>query len=146
MYSSAHAIAGAIIVAVSPDPITGLVGAFASHFLLDYIGEASIGNTKESALIEGALLLVFLIACLLTSSPWLYLAAWVSSNLPDLIDKPRRWIFGLPEWFSCHNGKGLFSYKGRKLGYPTVVQLTKEQTLCVNVGSTFYFLLISSFL
>lgn len=146
MYSSFHGVVGAIIVAASPDPITGLALAFVSHFFIDYIGESSIGTLKEAAIIEGGLLLVYLLACYLTSNPWLYIAAWVASNLPDLIDKPNRIIRGKKEWFSCHNGEGFFNYKGRKLGYPTLVQLTKEQTLTINIGSTLYFLLIACFL
>lgn len=146
MYSSFHGVVGAIIVAASPDPITGLALAFVSHFFIDYIGESSIGTLKEAAIIEGGLFLVYLLACYLTSNPWLYIAAWVASNLPDLIDKPNRIIRGKKEWFSCHNGEGFFNYKGRKLGYPTLVQLTKYQTLTINIGSTLYFLLIACFL
>ena len=146
MYSSVHAATGAIIVAASPDPITGLALAFVSHFILDYIGESSIGTIKETAIIEGVLLLIYILACCITSTPWLYIAAWVASNLPDLIDKPNRILRGKKEWFSCHNGEGFFNYKGRKLGYPTVVQLTKDETLSINVASTLYFLLISMFI
>ena len=143
MYSSAHAILGAVVVAICPDPVIGLGLAFASHFLLDYIGESSIGTTKQSALIEGALLLVYLLGCSFTSSPWLFVGAWIAANLPDLIDKPMRWIFKRPEWFSCHNGPGLFQYKGRKLGYPVVYQLTKKETLTINIAAVFAFVVVA---
>ena len=63
-------------------------------------------------------------------------AVWILSNLPDLIDKPLRWFFGLPEWFSCHNGKGLFQWRGRKLGYPVKAKLSRDATLAANVGGT----------
>jgi len=142
MYSSAHGVIGAMAVTVVPDPVAGLAVAFFSHFVLDYIGEASIGNTKQSALIEGALLLVYLIGAALSPSPWLYIAAWIAANLPDLIDKPMRWIFGRKEWFSCHNGKGLFQYKGRKLGYPVLYNLNYTTTLLCNIGGTVVFFLL----
>ena len=133
-------------MAVSPDPITGAGLAFVSHFFLDYIGESSIGTVRESASIEGALLGFFVSASLLTATPWLFMLGWVMGNLPDLIDKPCRWFLGRPEWFSCHNGRGLFQYKGRKLGYPTLISLTKEQTIMINCGSVVLWMLIALFL
>ena len=144
MYSSVHGVSGAIIMTACPDPVIGAGLAFISHFLWDYVGESSIGNTRKSATIEGALLLAFLISLIYVGSPLLAFLGWVLGNLPDIIDKPLRWIYGHPEWFSCHNGKGLFQYKGRKLGYPVKISLTKEQTLWFNIGSTIIWLLYAA--
>jgi len=124
-----------------PNPIVGAGLAFVSHFLWDYVGEASIGNTKQSSLIEGSLLLAFLCSLGALGSPLVAFLGWVIGNLPDLIDKPLDWIFKRKQWFSCHNGKGLFQYKGWKLGYPVKFKLTKEQTLWANIGSTILWLL-----
>lgn len=133
MYSSAHAAVGATIVVSCPDPVTGLGFAFLSHFLLDYIGESSI---RKSVQWEVSLLIVYLLAAAVAGELLLFCAAWIASNLPDLIDKPARWYLGRPEWFSCHNGPGCFQYKGRKLGYPTIVKLNELQTITANVLST----------
>lgn len=141
MYSSVHGVTGAIIMIAAPNPIIGAGAAFISHFLWDYVGESSIGDTKKSATIEGALLLAFLIGAYAADVLLLATLGWVFGNLPDLIDKPRRIIFGKKEWFSCHNGAGLFQYKGRKLGYPVLVRITSEQTLLYNTFATILWLL-----
>ena len=44
-----------------PNPL-GAAVAFASHFVVDYIGESSIGNTKRWAVIEGSLFIAYLLA------------------------------------------------------------------------------------
>jgi hypothetical protein len=136
MYSSAHAAAGAAIYLMAPSPALGMAGAFLSHFLLDYLGESAQGDTKQSAALELSLLALYMVSALHADRALELGAVWVLSNLPDLIDKPLRWFFKRPEWFSCHNGKGLFQYKGYKLGYPVRVRLTRDQTLSVNVGAT----------
>jgi hypothetical protein len=135
MYSSVHGTTGAAIMIIAPNPI-GAAAAFVSHFIWDYVGESSIGNTKKSSIIEGSLLLIFLIASALSGNFWLALIGWIMGNLPDLIDKPMNWFLGKKQWFSCHNGVGLFQYKGRKLGWPIKYKLTKNQTLAFNIGST----------
>lgn len=123
-------------MAASPDPVIGAGLAFISHFVVDYIGESSIGTTKESAAIEASLLLLYIVGAWATGAFWICMIGWVMANLPDLIDKPRRIIFGKQEWFSCHNGLGLFQYKGRKLGYPIQFKITKEQTILSNISAT----------
>ena len=135
MYSSTHGTTGAAIMIIAPNPI-GAITAFLSHFIWDYVGEASIGNRKKTIVIEGSLLLAFLIASALSGNFWLAAIGWIMSNLPDLIDKPMNWFLGKKQWFSCHNGIGLFQYKGRKLGWPVKYKLTKKQTLGFNIGST----------
>ena len=136
MYSSFHAVVGGFIMAASPNPVVGASLAFASHFVVDYLGESSVGDTKTSSIIEGLLLLIYMIGAWATGAFWVYILAWAMSNLPDLIDKPRRWFLGKEEWFSCHNGKGLFQHKGFKLGYPVRVRFTKDETLALNVTAT----------
>lgn len=141
MYSSFHgAIGGAIMIAM-PNPL-GAVVAFASHFVVDYIGESSIGNTKRSAIIEGLLFAAYLFAAYWGGVLLLGIVGWVMANLPDLIDKPNRLFRGKKEWFSCHNGVGLFQYKGFKLGYPVKVNISKENTLVLNFFATIVWLLI----
>lgn len=129
---------------VASNPI-GAAAAFISHFVWDYVGEKSIGSTKQSATIEGALLLVFLVGALLAGNFWLSLLGWVLGNLPDLIDKPLDWWYDKKQWFSCHNGEGLFKIRVKgntyKLGYPVKIALTKVQTLWFNIGSTIVWLL-----
>ena len=120
----------------TPDPIIGSGLAFLSHFLLDYLGESSYKDLKEAAIVEGCLLMVFVSASIASSYGWLMMLGWFMSNLPDLIDKPLRIFLGLPEWFSCHNGKGLFQISGKKLGYPTIVRLGYWETILINVAST----------
>jgi len=146
MYSSVHGVTGALIMAASPDPILGAGLAFISHFVWDYVGESGIGSVKKSAAIEGALLLAFIIGAFFTEAPWLYLLAWAMGNLPDLIDKPLAMLLGRKQWFSCHNGKGLFQWKGKKLGYPVKIPITVEQTLLFNLFSTIIWLLAVSIL
>lgn len=136
MYSSVHGVTGGLIMAVSPNPIVGGITAFISHFIWDYVGESSIGDTKKSSLIEGTLLALYLAGAFITGEFLLLTIGWVMANLPDLIDKPNSWFRGKDSWFSCHNGKGLFSYKGKKLGYPVKIRITKEQTLIANIGFT----------
>jgi hypothetical protein len=141
MYSSFHgAIGGAIMIAM-PNPL-GAVVAFASHFVVDYIGESSIGNTNRSVIIEGLLFAAYLLGAYWGGVFLLGAIGWVMANLPDLIDKPNRWFRGKKEWFSCHNGVGLFQYKGFKLGYPVKLKISKEQTLICNFFATIVWLLI----
>lgn len=143
MYTSFHSVVGGTIMLVAPDPVSGAIGAFLSHFLMDYIGEAGYGSEERTAAFEIPLLMVYAISALLLDSFWLLMLAMVMSNLPDIIDKPRRIIFGKPEWFSCHNGKGLFSIGNFKLGYPILVRLDREQTEVINVSSIIAFFLVS---
>ena len=130
---------------VSPNPL-GAGLAFVSHFLVDYIGESGIGSTKRSATIEGALLIAYFLGAYLGGVFVLGLIGWVMGNLPDLIDKPNRWFRGKKEWFSCHNGDGLFKFKlgtkYYKLGYPVQYRITKQQTLAFNITSTVVWFLI----
>ena len=136
MWSSFHGAVGATIAISSPDPVLGLGAAFVSHFVADYIGETGYKSNKQAALYEGSLLLLFALGAYLSGEFWLAVAGWIFANLPDLIDKPRRILFGKKEWFSCHNGVGLFQYKGKKLGYPVQIRLTRTQTIALNVIAT----------
>lgn len=142
MYTSFHSVIGGTIMLVSPDPVVGAGLAFISHFLVDYIGESSIGDTKRSSIIEGTLLISYLLGAYLGGVIWLGIIGWVMGNLPDLIDKPNRWFRGKKEWFSCHNGEGLFQYKGWKLGYPVMLKISKEDTLLYNFFAAIVWLII----
>lgn len=135
MYSSFHGAVGAAIVLATPDPVVGLGLAFVSHFVMDYLGEKGYKTLTESIVMESCLLAIYASAASLGNF-WLLMGAWVMANLPDLIDKPLRIIGGRKEWFSCHNGKGLFQAFGYKLGYPVAVRLTYNQTVFANVAST----------
>jgi hypothetical protein len=141
MWSSTHGAIGGAIVLVTPDPVMGLGLAFLSHFVMDYLGETSYKSLKEAAIVEANLLLVYICASTLGDF-WLLMGGWVMANLPDLIDKPLRIIWGKREWFSCHNGKGLFQAFGYKLGYPVALPLTYWGTMLWNIASTLGFALI----
>ena len=139
MYSSFHgAIGGAIMVAM-PNPL-GAAVAFVSHFAVDYIGESSMG--KRWMVIEGLLFIAYLLAAYCGGVFTLGLIGWLMANLPDLIDKPNRLFRGKQEWFSCHNGKGLFQYKGNKLGYPVIWRISKKHTLFANCIATVIWILL----
>lgn len=125
-----------------PDPVVGGGLAFLSHFVLDYIGETGYKSKLEGFAVEVGLMAVYAMGAMATGHPWLMAWAWVASNLPDLIDKPRDLIFGKPQWFSCHNGKGFLSVNGWKFGFPVVYKLTYAQTLLINIASTFLFLFL----
>ena len=124
-----------------PNPL-GAAVAFVSHFVVDYIGESSIGNTKRWATIEGSLFIAYLLAAYFGGVFTLGIVGWVMANLPDLIDKPNRLFRGKKEWFSCHNGVGLFQYKGVKLGFPVKISVSKENTLVLNFFATIVWMLI----
>ena len=124
-----------------PNPL-GAAVAFASHFVVDYIGESSIGNTKRWATIEGSLFIAYLLAAYFGGVFTLGIVGWLMANLPDLIDKPNRLFRGKKEWFSCHNGVGLFQYKGVKLGFPVKISVSKENTLVFNFFATIVWMLI----
>lgn len=128
---------------MAPDPVSGAIGAFLSHFLVDYIGEYGYGSNKRTAAFEIPLLVVYAISALLFQEFWLLMLGMIMSNLPDIIDKPRRIIFGKKEWFSCHNGVGLFRYKNFKLGYPVLVKLDDQETEVINITSVIAFFLLS---
>ena len=114
-----------------------LVAAFISHSPVDYIGETRYKSIKESAIFEGAMLAAYGIASLISSvSVWVLIAAWISANLPDIIDNYRMLVLKKPKWFACHNGVGLFQYKGFKLGYPVRIKLSYKQTVVLNILAT----------
>ena len=149
MYTSFHAATGGAIAYATGDPVIGSLGAFLSHFLFDYIGEAGYGSLKRTIAIEIPLWIVLGLSAYMLDGGGLFLLGAFMGNLPDFIDKPRRIIFGKKEWFSCHNGSGLFSCGSWKFGYPVFIPLTKQETLWANVASVaaiFIASLISYFL
>ena len=143
MYTSFHNVIGGTIMLASPCPFLGAVGAFVSHFIFDYIGEAGYGSNKRTAVFEIPMLLVFSLSALFFGNFWLVMIGGFLANLPDVIDKPRKIFFGKESWFSCHNGAGLFQYKGFKLGYPVQVQLSRRETEIINIASITIFLIAS---
>ena len=130
----------------APNPIIGAGAAFISHFLWDYVGESSIGDTKKSSIIEGSLLIAFLFGAGVSGLMFPAVIGWIMGNLPDLIDKPNRWFRGKKEWFSCHNGRGFLMLrlgeKTYRLGYPVAVRITKDQTILFNTFATIFWLLV----
>jgi len=148
MYSHVHGVAGAVVYTASYAlfnafelPIAGhAVGAFTAyitHFLLDYLGETGYGDNKISSLIEFPHLITFGTLGFISGYFWLYFLGWVFGNLPDLIDKPLRLTGIRPqEWHSCHNGPGLFQWKGNKLGYPVKIKLDRDQTIVAGIMAT----------
>lgn len=143
MYTSFHSVVGGTIMLTAPDPVSGSLAAFLSHFIIDYIGEASYGSKERTVIFEISLLIMYTISAFFFNSFLLLMLGMVMSNLPDIIDKPRRIIFGNAEWFSCHNGKGLLSVGNFKLGYPILIKLNKKQTEVINMTSIIVFFLVS---
>ena len=143
MYTSFHNVIGGTIMLTSPCPFLGAVGAFVSHFVFDYIGEAGYGSNKRTAAFEIPMLLVFSLSALLFGDFWLIMIGGFLANLPDVIDKPRKIFLGKESWFSCHNGEGSFRYKDFKLGYPVQIKLNKKQTEVINISSIIIFLIAS---
>jgi len=148
MYSHVHGVVGAVTYTAAVTvgnaigaPILGhAVGFFlgyVSHFLMDYLGEHGYGDNKISSLIEFPHLITFGTLGFLSGHFWLYFIGWVAGNLPDLIDKPLRLTGLVPqEWHSCHNGPGLFQWKGKKLGYPVRWRLTRDETIVAGILAT----------
>ena len=112
--------------------------AFVSHHVVDYIGETGYKSIKQAAIVEGFLLAFYGIAALLSDIPaWLLILAWISANLPDIIDNFRTLVLKKEKWFACHGGVGLFqiTIKGKvyRLGAPVKYPLTFSQTVVSNV-------------
>lgn len=147
MYPHAHGVVGAIVYTASPDPITGSILAFVSHFLLDYLGETGYGTDKFFLQLELSHLLAFGTLGFLSGHFWAFFLGWFWGNLPDLIDK-RLFYFNKPEYksyFSCHNhpgwkiGKhriGIFSFNNWKLGSPVKIKFNRDETIAIGVFST----------
>jgi hypothetical protein len=147
MYSHVHGVVGAVAytssVAVGSalgstflGHVVGASLAYVSHFLMDYLGEHGYGDNKVSAMIEVPHLVTFGVLGFISGHFWLYFLGWLFGNLPDLIDKPLRLIGKKPEWHSCHNGKGLIQWKGKKLGYPVRWRLTRDETIVIGIAAT----------
>jgi hypothetical protein len=134
MWFSVHGTTGAAITLATGDYILGGSVAFVSHFVWDYVGESGLKDQFHATIIEATAFAMFLVGAYLFGNFWLASFGYVMGCMPDLIDKPRRLIFGKKEWLSCHNGEGLFQYKGKKLGYPVLVRLDDVQTAVLNYG------------
>jgi hypothetical protein len=142
MWSSTHGAVGGAIMMVTPDPFVGVGLAFVSHFVMDYIGETNYRDNVEAFIVELLLFVVYMAATSLHPQWWLLVFGWFFANLPDLIDKPRRLIWEKDEWFSCHNGVGLFQSFGIKLGYPVLWRLSYQNTMIWNISSTLVFVIM----
>ena len=136
VYTSSVAIGNAVGASILGHAV-GLFAAYVSHFVLDYLGETGYGDNKISAMIELPHLLTFGTLGFISGHFWLFFLGWLMGNLPDLIDKPLRLSGLVPqEWHSCHNGKGLFQWKGKKLGYPVKYPLDRDQTIVIGIAAT----------
>lgn len=147
MYSHVHGVVGAVVYTATVSignavgaPVWGhAVGFFlgyVSHFLMDYLGETGYGDNKISSWIEFPHLFTFGTLGFISGHFWLYFIGWVAGNLPDLIDKPLAVGFGRKQWHSCHNGKGLFQWNGKKLGYPVKIKLNRDETIVIGIVAT----------
>ena len=136
MYSHVHGVAGAIIMVTCPDKVVGAVLAYTSHMVLDYLGETGYGDNTITGKIEFTHLATFGVLGFISGHFWLYFFGWLFGNLPDLIDKPLRIFFGKKEWHSCHNGPGLFQWKGKKLGYPVKIKFDRDDTIVLGILAT----------
>lgn len=145
MWSAVHGPVGAAIFIAAPNPAVGAVGAFVSHFLLDYIQEGSPfkNRVKDSAL-EFIFLGIFMAAAYRAEIFWPAMAGWVFGMLPDLIDKPLTWFFGRKSYFSCHNGLGFLRIGAWRFGYPTIVTLTGGQTAFLHVAVCWFWVVYAS--
>ena len=148
MYSHAHGVVGAIVYtsavavgsALGSTLVGHAVGAFAayiSHFLMDHLGERGYGDNKISAMIEVPHLITFGTLGFISGHFWLYFLGWFFANLPDLIDKPAT-LLGIRDhgWHSCHNGPGFFQWKGKKLGWPVLINFNRDETIVIGIMST----------
>ena len=166
MYITTHGHTGAVLTATSVATLgiplglpVGLGAAFISHFFLDYIQEYpydDFGKNGYGKLFKIQLpsFLVFGI-CLLwlySSHDYVYMIAYIlgylAGNLPDFIDKKWLWHSARPpkKRFSCHNGNGIFKIGNFKLGYPTLINVTKAQNLTIQLVMTILIVVTTLFL
>lgn len=143
MWFSVHGTTGAAITLATGDYILGGSIAFVSHFIWDYVGESGLKDKFHATIIEATAFAMFLVGAYLFGDFWLASFGYIMGCMPDLIDKPRRLIFGKKEWFSCHNGPGLFQWNGKKLGYPVLVRLDDVQTALLNYSISILWILFA---
>ena len=136
MYSHVHGVAGAMIMVACPDKVVGAALAYTSHFVLDYLGEEVYGDNLITGKFEFTHMATFGALGFISGHFWLYVLGWFFGNLPDLIDKPLDIFLGKNQWHSCHNGKGLFQWKGRKLGFPVKIQFDRDDTIWLGMIAT----------
>ena len=140
MRATTHGVIGGMIMMSSPNMVIGSVGAFLSHFLLDHIEESPLFKSRDkNSFVDLSLFVVYFMFCLFSYFPLLGLVGWYMGNLPDIIDKPRRWFFGKAEWFSCHGGKGLFEINGYKVGHKKIYRLNGIKTFALDLFLTILF-------
>ena len=72
MYSHVHGVVGTIAYTASPDPITGSIAAFVSHFLMDYLDEKNYGSDKFFLQLELSHLLAFGVLGFLSGHFWAF--------------------------------------------------------------------------
>ena len=129
MYTNFHAAIGTGIVMgtyalTKSETLAAIVGgglAFASHDLVDRLGEKNYGGFKQFLKVESILFIIFITSAV-TSGFWkLFAIGWLGGNMMDLIDKKgglsmiNREKFPFGKFFICHRRK------------PNI-NLTKKQT------------------
>jgi hypothetical protein len=116
MYPNVHGVVGAIVTistyAVTKDTtITYIVGgllAFASHDVMDRLGEKKYPSTKFLLLFEGSLFAIFCYLAYKSNLTILYVIGWICGNAIDFIDKKMGLSIINPtkypsfNWFKCH--------------------------------------------
>ena len=145
MYTNVHGCTGAIIYASCPNKLLGGVLAVLSHYLLDYLGESCYGSKWLELIIEGVLLVIFILIALLLKDPTPYFIGWTLGNLPDLIDKRFFLNRSAKQYLSCHGAHGwsiygvrfgLFSINDWKLGYPSKIKFNKIATFRIGFAAS----------
>jgi len=114
VYTSAHSAVGIGIVlsgyllAGPPGAVVFSIPAFASHDLLDRVGESSYGGLSNTAKWEAPAMIATGIASIFSGLWGVYLLGVVSGNLMDIIDK-RFYLSSLApdvyppkKTFNCH--------------------------------------------
>ena len=98
MYPNVHGIVGTISAiatySITNDYYLSAIVAFASHDVMDRLGEKHYPSTKFLLLFEGSLFAIFCFLAWKSDQTILYAIGWLGGNLMDLIDKE----FGLSIW------------------------------------------------
>lgn len=120
MYPNTHGVVGTISAigaySITNDYFISAIVAFASHDLMDRLGEKHYPSTKFLLLFEGGLFAIFCFLAWKSNLTILYAIGWLGGNLMDLIDKK----FGLSIWnnakypygqvFPCHRRAPNFDF------------------------------------
>ena len=119
MYTNVHATVGTAIVMATygltkNELVAGTVGgvlAFASHDVVDRLGETSYGTFKQFLKMELTLLTLFAFSAVISGFWELFAVGWIGGNAMDLIDKKGglsiidKKKYPFTSYFKCHRRK-----------------------------------------